>query len=161
MKKESCLIAGIRPSGTVKFDDKVSIMADMELMAPFTEADVGQQLMRKTSKILRKVKIRQVPIDAPKQAPLHSQLIDYMKNYAGKVDDEKVLVQEFLRRRLKNMLPGNLRKPEAMGAFANKQPEGHLANKHTYASMRKISNMKTRKEFCFDDYELEQKKYEL
>ena len=72
-----------------------------------------------------------------------------------------MLVQEFLRRRLKNMLPGNLRKSESRGNFANKPPEGHLANKHTYASMRKISNMKTRKEFCFDDYELEQKKQEL
>ena len=84
-----------------------------------------------------------------------------MKHYSEKQDDEKVLVQEFLRRRLKNMLPGSLRKNEEQGSFANKPPEGHLANKHTYASMRKISNLKTRKEFCFDDYDLELKKKEL
>ena len=117
--------------------------------------------MRKTSKILRKVKIKVVSSDEPKMQPLHSQLIDYMKSYASKEDDEKVLVQEFLRRRLKNMLPSSLRKTESAGSFANKRPEGHLATTHTYASMRKISNLKTRKEFCFDDYDLDQKKKEL
>ena len=40
--------------------------------------------MRKTSKILRKVKIKQISSDEPKMQPLHSQLIDYMKHYSEK-----------------------------------------------------------------------------
>lgn len=63
-----------------------------------------------------------------------------------------------MRRRIKNMLPSNLRKSE--NAFKTPPPADYLANKHTYASMRKVSNIKSRKQFIFDEYDLDKQRKE-
>ena len=48
--------------------------------------------------------------------------------------------------------------PQTKNSFKTPPPPDYLASKHTYASMRKISNMKSRKQFVFDDYDIEQKR---
>lgn len=77
-----------------------------------------------------------------------------MTGLAGKADDsEKLLKQELIRKKLINMLPADLRKPEKEQAFKTPPPRDYLASKHTYSSMKKISNMKSRAQFIFDDYD--------
>jgi len=51
------------------------------------------------------------------------------------------------------MLPRDLQKPERDQAFKSPPPLDYLANKHTYSSMKKISNKKSRKQFIFDDFD--------
>ena len=77
-----------------------------------------------------------------------------MTGLAGKADDsEKLLKQELIRKKLINMLPADLRKPEKEQAFKTPPQRDYLASKHTYSSMKKISNMKSRAQFIFDDYD--------
>ena len=50
-----------------------------------------------------------------------------------------------IRKKLKNMLPRDLQKPERDQSFKMPPPPDYLASKHTYSSMKKICNMKSRK----------------
>ena len=114
--------------------------------------------MRKTSKIISKTKYRLVT-DGTKQPPMHAQLLDYIKHFNDKNEDyEKLMRQEYIRNRIKNMMPSKIRNSDEKLAIRTPPPPDYLANKHTYTSMRKISNMKSRKQFIFDDYDLEQRK---
>lgn len=97
--------------------------------------------------------------DGTKYQPMHKQLVDYIANYNDKEEEtEKMIVQEYIRKRLKNMLPQDIRKKESEKAFSMPPPPDYLASKHTYASMRKMAGKKTRKQFIFDDYELDIKR---
>ena len=118
---------------------------DIEMPKPFIEGDADRQLMRKSCKIISKGKYT-LSTDGSKHAPMHKQLFDYMSGLAVKADDsDKILHQEQIRKRLKNMLPKELRKPERDQAFKSPPEPDYLANKHTYSSMKKISNLKSRK----------------
>jgi len=58
------------------------------------------------------------------------------------------------------MLPASMRKMEVEEAFKMSPAMDYLASKHTYSSMRKIADSKSRKLFIFDDYDIDQKRRE-
>ena len=90
---------------------------------------------------------------------MHKQLLDYMRNAReDKEDHEKMLVQEYLRNRIRNSLPEEFRRKELKKAFRTPPPQDYLAQKHTFASMKKIANQKSRKIFIFDGYDLQKKR---
>ena len=69
----------------------------------------------------------------------------------------KEKVQQFLRRRLRNSMPKELVKQ--MDERSQRQQKlDYLTGKHTYSSMRKVSEKKSRKMFYFDDGDEEEKK---
>ena len=75
-------------------------------------------------------------------------------------DQEKMLVQEYLRNRIRNTLPEEVRRKELREAFRTPPPQDYLAQKHTFASMKKIANHKSRKIFIFDGYDQQKKRQE-
>ena len=69
-------------------------------------------------------------------------------------------MQEYLRNRIRNTLPEEFRRKELREAFRTPPPQDYLTQKHTFASMKKIANQKSRKIFIFDGYDLQKKRQE-
>lgn len=88
---------------------------------------------------------------------MHTQYLNFIKQFPDKLEeeDQKKLEQEVVRKRIDNALPAHLR--TSSNQFKQRPPPGFLADKHTYSTMRKIYNMKSRKLFIFDSYTAKQK----
>lgn len=54
------------------------------------------------------------------------------------------------------MLPTKVRKKDEEKALSMPPPLDYLAEKHTFSSMKKLANKKTRKKFNFDEFTAEQ-----
>ena len=118
-----------------------------------------KSIVREKTKYLHKgyYKLSQ---DGTKHLPLNSQLYQYMnqpKKNENDAERAKEKVQQFLRRRLRNSMPKELLK-QIDERSQRQQNSDYLTGKHTYSSMRKVSEMKSRKKFYFDDGDEEEKK---
>ena len=122
------------------------------LERPFSEKDLVMQQTRKVSKILRESKAVTNADRSAKMLPLHAQYIDYVKQYPENAEqvEKKNVEEEIVRNILDSLVP-----PELQGRsnyFKQRPPLGYLTDKHTYASMKKCSSIKTRKVYVFDSY---------
>ena len=83
---------------------------------------------------------------------MHTQMINYLKQYQEKVieEDNKVEEEEIVRKRIDDALPTSLRSQSDW--IPKRANRGYLTDKHTYSSMRKVSSTKSYKKFVFDSY---------
>ena len=69
--------------------------------------------------------------------------------------DKKQVEELIVRKRIDDTLPSELKK--SSNYFKSPPPKGFLTDKHTYASMRKVSNHKSKKLFNFDGFTTKEK----
>lgn len=74
-----------------------------------------------------------------------------MKNFQKNLDpdDKKIKEEQLIRRRIDAILPAEFHRSEQL---KKRSPMVNHADKHTYSSMKKISCLKSRKMYNFENY---------
>lgn len=123
----------------------------MSLNQPFSEKDVAMNMTRKQSKIIRESKSK-VTDDGEKLNSMRHQYYEFIKQYPEKIKevDKRTIEEQIVRQRIDDSLPESLKK--SSNWIKERKALGYLSDKHTFASMRRMSNHKSRKLFIFDNF---------